>query len=94
MKNPRFTALKTLQKVAHGEFIQDAFDRKGLNPKDERLAETIINGTIQHELFLDYVIDQFVSNTDKLQANLRILLRNEYLSDSLSRSGSQSSHSG
>ncbi|WP_322626962.1 16S rRNA (cytosine(967)-C(5))-methyltransferase RsmB [Aedoeadaptatus coxii] len=75
MKNPRFTALKTLQKVAHGEFIQDAFDRKGLNPKDERLAETIINGTIQHELFLDYVIDQFVSNTDKLQANLRILLR-------------------
>lgn len=75
MRNPRFTALKTLQKVSQGEFIQDAFDRKGLSPKDERLAETIINGTVQHELFLDYIIDKFVSTPSNLQDNIRIILR-------------------
>nr|WP_296153295.1 16S rRNA (cytosine(967)-C(5))-methyltransferase RsmB [uncultured Peptoniphilus sp.] len=75
MRNPRFTALKTLQRVSQGEFIQDAFDRKGLSPKDERLAETIINGTVQHELFLDYIIDKFVSTPSNLQDNIRIILR-------------------
>ena len=75
MRNPRFTALKTLQRVSQGEFIQDAFDRKGLSPKDERLAETIINGTVQHELFLDYIIDKFVSTPSNLQENIRIILR-------------------
>lgn len=75
MRNPRFSALKTLQRVSQGEFIQDAFDRKGLSPKDERLAEIIINGTIQNELFLDYVIDKFVSSPSKLQDNIRIILR-------------------
>lgn len=62
MRNPRFLALTTLEKVEHGAFIQEAFDPKDLKEADRNLAETIVYGTVQNKLFLDYVIHRFVKS--------------------------------
>lgn len=75
MKNPRFLALTTLEKVESGAFIQEAFDPKGLKDVDRNLAETIVYGTVQNKLFLDHVIDRFVKKPENLDQNIRQLLR-------------------
>lgn len=75
MKNPRFLALSTLEKVEAGAFIQDAFDPAGLKDVDRNLAETIVYGTVQHKIYLDYVIDRFVKKPYDLDQNIRLLLR-------------------
>lgn len=75
MRNPRFLALTTLEKVEAGAFIQEAFDPKGLKDVDRNLAETIVYGTVQNKLFLDYVIDRFVKKPENLDQNIRQLLR-------------------
>lgn len=75
MKNPRFLALTTLEKVEAGAFIQEAFDPKGLKDVDRNLAETIVYGTVQNKLFLDHVIDRFVKKPENLDQNIRQLLR-------------------
>lgn len=75
MRNPRFLALTTLEKVENGAFIQDAFDPKGLKEVDRNLAETIVYGTVQNKLFLDYVIHRFVKKPENLDQNIRQLLR-------------------
>ena len=75
MRNPRFLALATLEKVEDGAFIQEAFDPKGLKEADRNLAETIVYGTVQNKLFLDYVIDRFVKKPENLDQNIRQLLR-------------------
>ena len=75
MRNPRFLALTTLEKVEAGAFIQEAFDPKGLKDVDRNLAETIVYGTVQNKLFLDHVIDRFVKKPENLDQNIRQLLR-------------------
>lgn len=75
MRNPRFLALTTLEKVENGAFIQDAFNPKGLKEADRNLAETIVYGTVQNKLFLDYVIQRFVKKPENLDQNIRQLLR-------------------
>lgn len=75
MRNPRFLALTTLEKVEAGAFIQEAFDPKGLKDLDRNLAETIVYGTVQNKLFLDHVIDRFVKKPENLDQNIRQLLR-------------------
>lgn len=75
MRNPRFLALTTLEKVESGAFIQEAFDPKGLKDVDRNLAETIVYGTVQNKLFLDHVIDRFVKKPENLDQNIRQLLR-------------------
>lgn len=75
MRNPRFLALTTLEKVEAGAFIQEAFDPKGLKDVDRNLAETIVYGTVQNKLFLDHVIDRFVKKPENLDQNIRHLLR-------------------
>lgn len=75
MKNPRFLALSTLEKVEAGAFIQDVFDPSGLKDVDKNLAETIVYGTVQHKIYLDYVIDRFVKKPYDLNQNIRLLLR-------------------
>ena len=75
MKNPRFLALSTLEKVEAGAFIQDVFDPSGLKDVDKNLAETIVYGTVQHKIYLDYVIDCFVKKPYDLNHNIRLLLR-------------------
>ncbi|MDY3119280.1 MAG: 16S rRNA (cytosine(967)-C(5))-methyltransferase RsmB [Peptoniphilus sp.] len=75
MKNPRFLALTTLEKVEAGAYIQDAFDPKGLKDVDRNLAEIIAYGTVQHKIFLDYIIDRYVKKSSDLNRNIRFLLR-------------------
>lgn len=75
MRNPRFLALTTLEKVENGAFIQDAFDPKSLKEADRNLAEIIVYGTVQNKLYLDHIIDRFVKKPENLDKNIRQLLR-------------------
>ncbi|MDD7362944.1 MAG: 16S rRNA (cytosine(967)-C(5))-methyltransferase RsmB [Peptoniphilus sp.] len=75
MKNPRFTAFKALQDVERGEYIQDALRLGDLSERDRRLAENIAYGTVQNQIYLDDVIDRYVTSPDKLKQNIRLLLR-------------------
>ncbi|TQS75611.1 16S rRNA (cytosine(967)-C(5))-methyltransferase RsmB [Ornithinibacillus gellani] len=42
---------------------------------DERLLTEIVYGTLQHKLYLDYVIDEFVKSNQRLKPWVRMLLR-------------------
>lgn len=74
-KNPRFSALKALQAVHKGSYIEDALEFDGLNDKDRRLMETIVYETVRHQIFLDSVIDRYVRVPDQLQHTIRLILR-------------------
>lgn len=76
--NPRYLAVKTLEKVSDGAYsnlqISNVIDSTKMNEKDIRLFTNIVYGVIQHRLTFAYYIDVLVKHPHKLKQWVKELL--------------------
>lgn len=80
MANVRAVALKILNRCACAEqysniALDTALRREGIAEIDRGLLTTLVYGTIERQLTLDYQIDAFASRAEKLDPETRNLLR-------------------
>ncbi|ETO40195.1 Ribosomal RNA small subunit methyltransferase B [Fructilactobacillus florum 8D] len=77
-KNPRFLAVTTLERVVQGAYsnvqVDHVIKESELSDKDVRLYTRIVYGVLQHQLTLDYYINQLVARPSELPTWVRELL--------------------
>ncbi len=76
--NPRLLAVKTLSKISNGAYsnlqLNQVINNSNMSNLDIRLMTNIVYGVVQHRLTLEFYLDAFVSNQNKLDAWVRELL--------------------
>lgn len=76
--NPRLLAVKTLSKISNGAYsnlqLNQVIENSDLSSKDIGLLTNIVYGVIQHRLTLEYYLNHFLKNADKVDDWVKELL--------------------
>ncbi|MCR4441181.1 MAG: 16S rRNA (cytosine(967)-C(5))-methyltransferase RsmB [Peptococcaceae bacterium] len=76
---PREAAYRILTEIEKGAYanlaLDDYLDRHELSSSDRAFVTEIVYGTVRYQLKMDWIIDQLVKKTGKLETGPRLLLR-------------------
>lgn len=76
--NPRLLAVKTLSKISNGAYsnlqLNQVIENSDLSSRDIALLTNIVYGVIQHRLTLEYQLNHFLKNANKVDDWVKELL--------------------